>query len=129
MDAASRSIIGYRVSSKFDVGSYIFAMRMAFRQFTKIPEYFRFITDGYSAYILDAQQFLREYGDGFKFKITQVIELTNGDKVSKEFRPYKQMIERLNRTYKFSYKSTNGFDNINGANYNLALWFYLLQLP
>lgn len=129
MDAASRSIIGYRVSSEFDVGSYIFAMRMAFRQFTKIPEYFRFITDGYSAYILDAQQFLREYGDGFKFKITQVIELTNGDKVSKEFRPYKQMIERLNRTYKVSYKSTNGFDNINGANYNLALWFYLLQLP
>lgn len=129
MDAASRSIIGYRVSSEFDVGSYIFAMRMAFRQFTKIPEYFRFITDGYSAYILDAQQFLREYGDGFKFKITQVIELTSGDKVSKEFRPYKQMIERLNRTYKVSYKSTNGFDNINGANYNLALWFYLLQLP
>lgn len=129
MDAASRSIIGYRVSSELDVGACIFAMRMAFRQFTKIPEYFRFITDGYSAYILDAQQFLREYGDDFKFKITQVIELTNGDKVSKEFRPYKQMIERLNRTHKVSYKSTNGFDNINGANYNLALWFYLLQLP
>lgn len=56
------------------------------------------------------------------FKITQVIGLTNDDEVSKEHRPFKQMIERLNRTYKQSYRPTNGFDNINGANYDLALW-------
>ena len=56
------------------------------------------------------------------FEITQVIGLTNDDEVSKEFRPYKQMIERLNRTYKASYRTTNGFDNIDGANYDLALW-------
>ena len=40
----------------------------------------------------------------------------------KEFRPFKQMIERLNRTYKASYRPTNGFHNIDGANYDLALW-------
>lgn len=40
------------------------------------------------------------------------------DKVSKEFRSFKQMIERLNRTYKASYRTTNGFDNIDGANYD-----------
>ena len=56
------------------------------------------------------------------FKITQVIGLTNDDAVSKEHRPYKQMIERLNRTYKASYRHTNGFDHIDGANYDLALW-------
>ena len=72
--------------------------------------------------ILAAQQFLREYGNDFKFKITQVIGLTNDDEVSKEWRPYKQMIERLNRTYKASYRITNGFDNVDGANYDLALW-------
>ena len=32
------------------------------------------------------------------------------------------MIERLNRTYKASYRKTNGFDGIEGANYDLALW-------
>jgi len=32
------------------------------------------------------------------------------------------MIERLNRTYKASYRHTNGFDNIDGPNYDLALW-------
>ena len=42
--------------------------------------------------------------------------------MSKEFRPFKQIIERLNRTYKASYRPTNGFDSIDGANYALALW-------
>ena len=76
----------------------------------------------YSAYPLAAQQFFHEFGEKFKFEITQVIGLTNDDAVSKEFRPYKQMIERLNRTYKASYRPTNGFDNYDGANYDLALW-------
>jgi len=122
MDAAKRSIIGYRIFQERDVGTCILAMRMAFAHFKKIPDNFRFIADGYSAYILAAQQFLREFGDDFKFNVTQVIGLTNDDEVSKEFRPYKQVIERLNRTYKMSYRPTNGFDNIDGANYDLALW-------
>ena len=31
------------------------------------------------------------------------------------------MIERLNRTCKASYRKTDGFDNIDGTNYDLAL--------
>ena len=122
MDAARRSIIGYQVSDNRGVGPCILAMRMAFRHLTELPKNFRFIADGYSAYPLAAQQFFHEFGEAFKFKITQVIGLTNDDEVSKEFRPFKQMIERLNRTYKASYRPTNGFDNIDGANYDLALW-------
>ena len=122
LDAAKRSIIGYQVSDNRGVGPCILAMRMAFRHFKELPKNFRFIADGYSAYPLAAQQFFREFGDRFKFSITQVIGLTNDDEVSKEFRPFKQMIERLNRTYKASYRPTNGFDNIDGANYDLALW-------
>ena len=122
MDAAKRSILGYQISDNRGVGPCILAMRMAFRHFKELPKNFRFIADGYSAYPLAAQQFFREYGEKFKFSITQVIGLTNDDAVSEEFRPYKQMIERLNRTYKQSYRPTNGFDNINGANYDLALW-------
>ena len=68
------------------------------------------------------QQFAKKFKDNFTFNITQVIGLTNDNEVSKEFRPYKQMIERLNRTYKASYRPTNGFDNYDGANYNLSLW-------
>lgn len=39
----------------------------------------------------------------------QVIGLTNEDPVSTEYRPLKQIIERLNRTLKGNYRSTHGF--------------------
>ena len=126
MDAAKRSIIGYQVSDNRGVGPCILAMRMAFRHLKELSENFKFIADGYSAYPLATQQFFHEYGNTFKFNITQVIGLTNEDEVSKEFRPYKQMIERLNRTYKASYRKTNGFDTLHGADYDLALWVRLL---
>ncbi len=122
MDAVSRSILGYQVSDTRSVGPCILAMRMAFRHLKKLPENFRFIADGFSAYPLAAQQFFRKFGDIFKFDITQVIGLTNDDEVSKEFRPFKQMVERLNRTFKSSYRVSCGYDNYDGANYNVALW-------
>ena len=122
MNAATRSIIGYQISDNRGVGPCILAMRMAFKGLSKLPENFKFIADGYSAYPLASMEFLRKLGDDFKFSITQVIGLTNDDAVSTEFRPFKQMIERLNRTYKASYRKTNGFDNYDGANYDLALW-------
>ena len=122
MDAARRSIIGYQISDNRGVGPCIMAMRMAFKHLKELPEKFQFIADGYSAYLLAAQQFFIQSEGKIKFDITQVIGLTNDDEVSKEFRPYKQMIERLNRTYKASYRPTNGFHNIDGANYDLALW-------
>ena len=122
MDAASRSILGYRVSDERTVGPCILTMRMAFRHFKELPKNFKFIADGYSAYPLAAMEFARKLKENFSFNITQVIGLTNDDAISKKYRPYKQMIERFNRTYKASYRPTNGFDNYDGANYDLALW-------
>lgn len=122
MNAATRSIIGYQISDNRGVGPCILAMRMAFKELTELPKKFKFIADGYSAYPLAAMEFARKFKDNFKFDITQVIGLTNDDAISTEFRPFKQMIERLNRTYKASYRPTNGFDNYDGANYDLALW-------
>ena len=107
------------------------AMRMAFQHLKELPKDFLFIADGYIAYPLAAQQFFHECGEKFKFEITQVIGLSNDDAVSTKYRPYKQMIERLNRTYKASYRPTNGFDNYGGANYDLALWvaYYNFMRP
>lgn len=122
MNAATRSIIGYQVSDNRGVGPCVLAMRMAFQGLATLPEKFKFIADGYSAYPLAAMEFVKKFGKDFTFKITQVIGLANDDAVSTEHRPFKQMIERLNRTYKASYRHTNGFDSIDGANYDLALW-------
>lgn len=120
--AATRPILGYQVSDNRGVGPCIFAMRMAFQNLKNFPKNFKFIADGYSAYPLAAMEFAKKFGTDFTFSVTQVIGLTNDDAVSTEHRPFKQMIERLNRTYKASYRHTNGFDNIDGANYDLALW-------
>lgn len=122
MDSASRSVLGYQVSDNRSVGPCILAMRMALRLFEKLPQNFRFIADGYSAYPLAAQQFFLDRGPDFQFDITQVIGLSNDDAVSKEFRPFKQIVERLNRTFKASYRVRCGYDNFEGANYNVSLW-------
>ena len=123
MDALKRSIIGYRCSENRSVGACILTMRQALKYFKdKLPEGFRFIADGYSAYPLAAMQFEHQFGDDFHFDITQVIGLTNDDEVSAEFRPYKQKIERLNRTFKASYRNTCGYDSFDNANLDLALW-------
>lgn len=123
MDAVSHSVLDYQVSDNRGVGPCILAMRMAFRGFKdKLPDNFKFIADGYSAYLLAAQQFFIKKGNAFKFDITQVIGLTNDDAVSAEFRPFKQLVERLNRTSKASYRVKCGFDNLDGASYDLALW-------
>ena len=107
INAATRSILGYQVSDNRGVGPCILAMRMAFQNLKKLPEKFKFIADGYSAYPLAAMEFAKKFGNDFSFSVTRVIGLTNDDAVSKEYRPFKQMIERLNRTYKASYRQTN----------------------
>lgn len=105
MDAIKKSILGYRSSNSRDVGPCILAMRMAFDKFKAFPgKALKFIADGYTAYLLARQQFALH---GKNFDVTQVVGLTNDDPVSKEFRWLKQIIERLNRTFKFSYKPTN----------------------
>jgi len=76
---------------------------------------FTLITDGNPAY-QDAVHFLNQNRKpDAKLILKNVIGLQNLDSVSEEFRPFKQLIERLNRTYKFHVRSANGFTSKNGA--------------
>ena len=121
MDAVSRSILGYQVSDTRATGPCILAMRMAFEKFKEFPgKALRFVADGYSAYPLACQQFAIQ--EDKLFDITQVIGLANDDPVSKEFRSLKQKIERLNRTFKASYRVTCGYGSDDGATYSVSLW-------
>jgi len=47
--------------------------------------------------------------------VYKVIGLTNDDPVSEEYRPLKQIIERLNRTFKGNYRATTGFGSQTGS--------------
>lgn len=71
-----------------------------------------FVVDGNPIYLLAKHYF---YQRGINFDITQVICLTNQDPVSKEQRLLKQIIERLNRTFKKSYRSSCGFKSDRGS--------------
>ncbi|MBL4953702.1 DDE-type integrase/transposase/recombinase [Neobacillus sp. YIM B02564] len=71
-----------------------------------------FVVDGNPIYLL-AQHFFAQHD--IHFDIKQVIGLTNEDPVSTEYRPLKQVIERLNRTFKGNYRSTHGFGSEHGS--------------
>ncbi len=78
-----------------------------------------FVVDGNPIY-LAAQQYL--HINKIRFKVHQVIGLENKDETSKMYRSQKQIIERLNRTFKFSYYVKNGFTDFDKANEFMCLF-------
>lgn len=120
MDAIKKSILGYRVSYTRDTAPCILTMRMAFAKFKEFPgKSLKFVADGYTAYKLAQQQFMLK---GYDFNVIQVIGLSNDDPVSTEYRWIKQIIERLNRTFKSSYRVTNGYGSEEGSNTHVSLF-------
>jgi transposase-like protein len=120
MDAIKKSILGHAVSSARALEPCMLALRRSFSHFKEFPGgALKFVSDGYSIYNLAQQQFAMK--DMF-FNLTQVFGLTNEDPVSTEHRWLKQNIERLNRTFKFSYRVTNGYGSFDGADSHVAIF-------
>ncbi len=111
-DAVKKIILSYPVSAKRDVKAAIYALDAALSKFDKLPEDLTLIFDGNPIYML-AQHYFAQYG--IHFDIKQVIGLTNDDPISEKYRPLKQIIERLNRTFRGNYRPTNGFNNYAGS--------------
>jgi len=118
-DAVKKIILSYRVRRHRDYQSAILAINDVLIKFKEIPKKLNLITDGNPIYLL-AQQWFAQHD--FHFDVTQVIGLTNEDEVSKEYRPLKQIIERLNRTFKGNYKPTTGFGSDSGAVSSVTLF-------
>ena len=118
-DAKNKIILSQRVSEKRNTELAIRAIHDVLDHYiaSEIPEDLNLIVDGNPIYKL-AQHFLAQHG--LNFDITQVIGLTNEDEVSRQYRPLKQIIERLNRTYKGNYRGTHGFKSQNGARAHVA---------
>ena len=74
-----------------------------------------FITDGNPSYLAGIHFINSQLDDNTSIQHRKVIGLQNLDKESEEFRPFKQLIERLNRTYKYHVKPSYGFNSVNGA--------------
>lgn len=122
-DAVKKIILSYRVQRERDHVSAILAINDVLVKLKdtrdEIPENLNLITDANPIYLLAQQWFAQR---NIHFDITQVIGLTNDDPVSKEYRPLKQIIERLNRTFKGNYKPTTGFAAEMGAISSVTLF-------
>lgn len=118
-DVRKKIITSYKIYMKRDTFSAIDAFYSVLRKFKELPESLEFVVDGNPIYKAAQQYFQLQR---IFFKVTQVIGLTNDDPVSREHRPAKQIIERLNRTFQYSYAVKNGFKSLDSANDFMCLF-------
>ena len=108
----SRKISAYHIHNSRDTLPATIAMNEAIR--TAVPDQnIILITDGNPSYLAGIHFINQAFSKSLSHK--KVIGIQNLDSVSEEFRPFKQLIERLNRTYKFHIRAAHGFKNFNGA--------------
>ncbi len=105
-------ITAYHLADTRDTLPAIIAMREAIRT-SDTNQTIILVTDGNPSYPAGIH-FLNAARDK-KLTHRKVIGLQNLDNESEEFRPYKQLIERLNRTFKYHVKPSHGFNSTNGA--------------
>jgi len=92
------------------------------------------VTDGLPSYdsaVVAYNTALREHAEHDLLTKRTVIGLRNLDSESEEYRPFKQLVERLNRTYKFHTRPRAGFKDFDGvvALTTLFVAFYNFMRP
>lgn len=112
ISAVNHKITSYHVSHTRDVFGAVPSILEAIRT-SKPDQVITIISDGNPAY-QEAVHFINRKFDK-SLSLKKVIGLQNLDEESETYRPFKQLIERLNRTYKFHVRSACGFNSNNGA--------------
>jgi transposase-like protein len=118
-DPETKIITAWRIYDHRDTKNAVESILMSLHRYTKIPEDLLIITDANPIY--NAAQIFLEM-NGIKFNLQQVVGVSNKDEISKTYRPYKQIEERLNRTYKQNYYGTNGYQTLTSANVYMILY-------
>lgn len=112
ISSVSRKITAYHIDDTRETLPATIAMYEAIRT-SKPEQKITLVTDGNPSYPAGIH-YINQSRDS-KLTHKKVIGLQNLDSESQEFRPFKQLIERLNRTYKFHVKAACGFKNKLGA--------------
>ena len=116
----SKKIASYHFSDNRGAKAAITAMIETVRT-AKKEQKITLVSDGNPSYQAGLH-FINTSNKELKLNLKNVIGLQNLDNESEEYRPYKQMVERLNRTYKYHVQSQNGFGSISGAVAKLVLF-------
>lgn len=112
ISSKSRKITAYHVDGTRDTLPAIIAMNEAIRT-AKPEQKITLVSDGNPSYPAGIHFINESYEPKLTHK--KVIGLQNLDSESEKFRPFKELIERLNRTYKFHIRAAYGFNSRNGA--------------
>lgn len=107
-------ITAYHVAENRGTQPAIAAMNEAIRTADPGQEII-LVTDGNPSYPAGIHFLNAHDGDDPDIQHRKVIGLQNLDAESTEWRAFKQLIERLNRTYKYHVKPAAGFNSQNGA--------------
>ena len=114
ISSESLKITAYHVADTRETLPAIIAMREAIR--TADPKQtIILVTDGNPSYPAGIHFLNAEKTENPSLQHRKVIGLQNLDTESETYRPYKQLIERLNRTFKHHVKPSHGFNSVNGA--------------
>lgn len=114
LSSKNHKITSYHVDNSRETLPAVISMNEAVRT-AKPKQKFTLITDGNPSYAAGIH-FLNKFYNSKQFlKHRKVIGLQNLDSESTAFRPFKQLIERLNRTYKYHIRPAHGFNSFNGA--------------
>lgn len=116
IDSKTRAICGYNISNHRGMQPALALLYNTFGNPSDKAKHPDLITDGNPAY----DSAVMAYNDLIKnddSKLTKrtVIGLKNLDDQSKEYRSFKQLVERLNRTYKYHTRPRAGFKTFDGA--------------
>lgn len=112
--AQTRAIRAYHVSDQRDTLAATATLAMAMTGANPSGSPIEIIADGNPSYDA-AVHVINADKNGVPMTRRTVIGLANEDDESQLFRPFKQLVERLNRTYKFHTRARSGFKNQQGA--------------
>jgi len=115
IDSKTRAICGYNLSQHRGMQP---ALALLYNCFGKPGEKAHpdLVTDGnpsYDAAVMAYNDLIKT--DHEKLKKRTVVGLKNIDEESREYRSFKQIVERLNRTYKYHTRPRSGFKTFDGA--------------
>jgi len=116
IDSKTRAICGYNLSQRRDVQPALSLLYDCFGQPGDQKSYPDLVTDGNPSYDAAVMAYNHSIqNETSKLTKRTVIGLKNLDEEASEYRSFKQLVERLNRTYKYHTRPRAGFKTFDGA--------------
>jgi transposase-like protein len=116
IDSKTRAICGYNLSQRRDAQPALSLLYDCFGQPGEKQSYPDLVTDGNPSYDAAVMAYNHQIqNESGKLAKRTVIGLKNLDEESSEYRRFKQLVERLNRTYKYHTRPRAGFKTFDGA--------------